>query len=772
MENDFYHLHLHTEYSLLDSLCCVDELLDVAEERGWQAMAITDHHNLRGAIKFYQRAKRGGIKPIIGTELNIYSILEDSGQVYHLTVLARNRQGYQNLLKLISKSNLEKDGVVTPSLFRRYSQGLIILSGCRKSEVDSLLMADEDKLMKVVKSYREITGQDNYYLELQRFGQPGEEELISKKLELARRLNIPTVVTNNVHYLQRRDSKIHARLLKIESDYQRGGYEKLKDEFYLKNSQEMNLLFYDLEDALQNTRKIAQRCELELELDKARLPELILTDDYSNSIDYLYQLCLTRTQIYDQLDQSSRVRLESEIKLIDEMGLADYYLIIWDVIGFARENNILILPKDNTPYILVSYLLNIIEIDLPNKNSYPPLDEEYDSQDLLFIRFRVDHCGQQQIVEYLKNKYGERSVAYICNFINLGSRLSLEKKSLINLKENRNQLEDLPVKGDVLEKMVISPQGPLDRYLPLEYSKQGHIISQYDEESIDSLGLSKLELSKNKYLSIIRLALELMVESRGIELKIGNIPVDDEQTYQILGTGRTIGCFRLEQQVTRAFLKELKPDSFDRLIFIIGLQNSRASGSGLRSRYGAIFRKEDKLAALHPILKEILDRTDGLLLFKDQLIEIVQRIAGFSLKEAEELFKTIRTRQHIQLAKQKLRFINSVKFKGLSTVDANYLFNKLAKSAHYCSERRAAIADAYLAYLTAYFKAHFSPEYLTALLNISFSFDSLYYQYLKEIKEDKISILPPDRESNNLLATTDGEKIRLGLLMGGDMINK
>lgn len=807
---EFCHLHLHSEYSMLDGLCRLDELLTEAERKGMKALAITDHHNVSGVVEFYQKAQKYGIKPIIGTELDVGSVrLANGRDQYHLTLLVKNHQGYINLMTMLTRSNLKGQGIVNHALLESCKQGVIVLSGCKESELDYWIQNDYQKAKEVALAYRNLFGQNNYYIELQRFGVHSEEKIIQSKVRLAKELNIPLIATNNVHYLKRKDQSVHLALNGIQQlsgleSYQR----KENNEYYLKSAEEMEQLFQDLPEALENTNRVAARCNLYLDLDQLYYPQFPVPDGFTRE-SYLKYLCNKGLQArYEKPGVETLKRLEYELGVINRMGYAGYFLIIWDIVQYGRQQGILTAGRGSAVSSLVCYLLQITTVDPleyelyferflnPERTSMPDIDLD------------IDHVGRKKILRYIAEKYGEENMAHLSAFSTMAARAVVrdvarvqgwpEKKltpltrfishqniqevdSVINSAEFKEtyyrnaafrklintaqMLEGLPRHFTQHSAGVVISPDSLTNYTALQYARDGEVITQFDMRTVEKLGLLKIDLLGVRFLSAIRFALKMLKQTKGINLSVEQIPLDDSQTYQLIQRGDTIGCFQLESGGCRKLLQQLRPASLKEIMFATSLYRPGPLEGGMVQSFVARLHKEEEVEYLHPFLEDLLKDTYGVILFQEQVMLTARELAGFSLGEADVLRKAIGKRDPFLLAQQKNKFIQGAKERGLSTSEANYIFDKLHKFSGYGFCKAHAAAYAHIAYLTAYLKTHYPVEYITALFNVNMGFDCRIRQYLNQARFRKIKILPPDVNCSQLLAATDGEKIQMGFLM-------
>ncbi|MCK4259164.1 MAG: DNA polymerase III subunit alpha [Halanaerobiales bacterium] len=810
MEKKFCHLHLHTEYSMLDGLCRVENLFDEVDKHGMKAIAITDHHNVSGAVTFYKLARKYQVKPIIGAELNLEAILpEESKDHYHLTVLAKDNQGYTNILKLITKSNLTNQSLVKFSMLETYKQGLIVLSGCKRSELDEWIMKDYKKARKIVLEYRNLLGQNNYYIELQRLGLPGEEELIQRKIKLADELNIPIVATGNVHYLTREDAKAHQVLNGIQMlSSERNHSRKLREDYYLKSSEEMEILFKDFPEALTNTLHIAERCNLYFDLEQLYFPKYKVPDSYTQE-SYLRELTYKGLQKrYRSISSKVKKRVEYELDVINQMGYAGYFLIMWDIVDYAREQGILTAGRGSAVSSMICYLLGITHVDPIEYDLYFERFLNPERVSMPDIDLDIDHIGRKRILQYIAKKYGNENMAHLAAFSTLAIRAVVrdvarvqgwpeerltpltrfiahqnihEIESPTNSREFKQtyyrnaafrSLINTARKLDGLPRhftqhsagVVISPDS-LTNYTALQYSQDGEVITQFDMRAIEDLGLLKIDLLGIRFLSAVRLTLKFIKDIHGINLTMEQIPLNDPKIFHLIQKGDTIGCFQLESGGCRKLLQQLKPSTLKDIMFATSLYRPGPIEGGMMQSFVARLHGEEEIEYPHPSLEDLLKDTYGVVLFQEQVMLIARNLAGFTLGEADILRKAISKKNSLLLAEQKNKFVKGVIDRGLSRAEANYIFDKLYKFAGYGFCRAHAAAYAHIAYITAYLKAHYPVEYLTSLMNVNIDYDFRIRQYLNQTRYRNIHILPPDINDSKLLSTTDGKKIRMGFLM-------
>lgn len=817
----FVHLHNHTCYSLLDGASKIKDLVGQAKALGMDALAITDHGVMYGVIEFYKEAKKAGIKPIIGCEVYLaprtcrdkVAGVDDSP--YHLVLLAKNQEGYRNLLKLVSISWLEGfyyKPRVDKELLKKYSKGLICLSACIAGEIPSLILQDrEEKALEVSLQYREIFGPENFYLELQDHRLAEQRKVNNGLLKIAKLTNIPLVATNDSHYLRREDAALHDILLCIQTgktleDEQRLRFET--EEFYLKSPEEMHLLFGEYPEALANTAEIAKQCEVDFTFGENHLPDYQVPAGYT--IDsYLKELCYQGLKKrYHQLEDVQKERLDFELAIIERMGYSGYFLIVWDFIRFSKEKGIFVGPgRGSAAGSLVSYCLGITDID-PIK------------YDLLFERFLnpervsmpdidIDFCYERrgEVIEYVIQKYGVDRVAQIITFGTMAARaairdtgramgvpLSLVDKvaklvpmeigmtlsralevsaELVKMAKDDPLIERLLLAAQALEGMprhagthaaglVISKE-PLDHYLPLQKTSEGLISTQFAKETVEEIGLLKMDLLGLRTLTVINNAVLLVKESSDVLLDLNQIPLDDEGAYQLLDKGDTSGVFQLESSGLRAILRELKPQSFEDIIALVALYRPGPLGSGMIEDF--IHRRHGKVevAYLHPDLKPILQNTYGVIIYQEQVMRIASDLAGFTLGEADLLRRAMGKKKPEIITGLRKQFIEGSQKKGIPADISGKIFDLMEYFAGYGFNKSHSAAYALLAYQTAYLKAHYPVEFMAALLTSVIESKDRVPFYIEECRQQQITILPPDVNESGERFTVSDKKIRIGL---------
>ncbi|RDV82097.1 DNA polymerase III subunit alpha [Ammonifex thiophilus] len=819
---DFVHLHLHTEYSLLDGAARIKDVVKRAKELGQSALAITDHGVMYGVVDFYKACQEVSIKPILGCEVYVAprSMTDRTPKVddnpYHLVLLAENEEGYRNLIELVSRAFLEGfyyKPRVDKYLLAQKAKGLIALSACLAGEVAAHLLAgDFKKAEEAAGEYRDIFGKDNFFLELQDHGLP-EQKLVNEGLiKLASRLDIPLVVTNDVHYVERADAEVQDLLLCIQTGKSVGDPDRLRfgsDQFYLKSALEMARLFPDHPDALSRTVEIASRCEVKLSFGEYHLPEFPVPEGHTPA-SYLRELCYAgaKQRYGDPLPPEVEERLTYELQVIERMGYPPYFLIVWDVIHFARRNGIMVGPgRGSAAGSLVAYCLGITNID-PLK--YGLLFERFLNPERVSLPdIDTDFCFEMRdkVLEYVVRRYGADRVAQIATFAQLSARAAIrdagralgmsyaevdrvarlvpgepgmtvaraleespELKELYDKEPQVKKLLDVAAKLEGIPRhasthaagVVITPE-PLIRLVPLHRMPDGTVATQFTKEGVEELGLLKMDLLGLRTLTVIRDALRL-INRRGEKLDLERIPLDDPPTFELLCRGDTIGVFQLESSGMRTLLRSLQPSCFEDLIALVALYRPGPLGSGMVDDF--IKRKHGLLPIEypHPWLEPILRETYGVIVYQEQVMQIASRLAGFSLGEADLLRRAMGKKKPEELAALRSRFVKGSVERGVDERLAEEIFDRMEYFAGYGFNKSHSAAYALVAYQTAYLKANYPVEYMAALLTSVRDRTEKVALYVEECRRLGIKIFPPDiNESERDFSPTPEGGIRFGL---------
>jgi DNA polymerase-3 subunit alpha len=827
--SDYVPLHLHTGYSLLDGAIGIAELVKAASSFKMPAVAITDHGNLFGAVEFYKKAVRAGIKPIIGCEVYVAprSRLDRTrgdaeGAAFHLILLARDNAGYRNLITLVSRAYTEGfyyKPRIDKELLEQYSGGLIGLTACLKGEVPFYLrQGDLERAREAALAYKHILGPENFYLELQANGLEEQEEVNKKLVELSKELHIGLVATNDCHYLRQEDSRAHEILLCIQTGRTMSDPNRMRfqtDGFYFKSPEEMKEAFKEIPEAVLNTRAIAERCNVEFELGKFMLPKFEPPEEFERASDYIHVLAQKGLQerFGGGPPEGYAERLEHELAVIRKMGYSSYFLIVRDFINFAKQSDIPVGPgRGSAAGSLVAYALGITEIDPirygllferflnPERVSMPDID--------------VDFCKDRrpEVINYVADKYGHDHVAQIITFGTMAARAAIrdvaramdfpyaEADKLAKLvpegpkvklkaaikKEPRlkeayegdervRELLDVAMRLEGLARhasthaagVVISPQ-PLTDYTPLYRSPSDETVTtQFDMGSVESMGLIKFDFLGLKTLTIIEKTLGYIKEG-GTDFSLAGMPLDDKPTFELLGGGHTTGVFQLESPGMREILRKMRPTRFEDLIALVALYRPGPIGSGMIDDF--IKRKAGQTPVKYPLpqLREILDETYGVILYQEQVMSIANKLAGFTLGQADVLRKAMGKKRPEEMEKQEAAFIKGAKENHITEKKAKGIFDLMAKFAEYGFNKSHSAAYAYIAYQTAYLKAHFPVHFMAATLSADIDNTDKIVKSIRGCRSMSIEILPPDINlcGKEFTVTEGGIRFGLGAVKG------
>lgn len=822
----FTHLHVHSHYSLLDGLPKIEELLDYTKKLGMDSLALTDHGVLYGAVEFFKKAKEKGVKPIIGSE--VYLALDSMHQErpniddkrYHLVLLVKNEQGYKNLVKLITKAHLEGFYYrprIDEELLAKHSQGLIALSACLQGKIPQMILAKKLKeAEETAKKYQAIFGPDNFYLELQHHPHIKELKQVNETLiAIAKKLKIPLVATNDVHYLKPEDAEAQDVLMLINTGADPNDPERLTmkgGDFSLRTPEKMQQDFKDIPQAISNTQKIVEQCNFQFELGQTKLPFFTVPNNKTPD-QYLKELCYQKLENrYPKPKKEVFDRLEYELSVIQQTGFASYFLIVQDFVNWAKENRIVVGPgRGSAAGSLVSYVLNITNVD--------PL-----KYNLLFERFLTPGEGRSaglpdidldftdrrrdEVIEYVSQKYGRDKVAQIITFGTMAARAVVRdvgralgytysfcdqvakmipfgftlKQTLQKIDEFRQayeQDEQTRKLVDLAQKLegvarhasthacgVVIAKEPLENSVPLQHPTQNEdiIVTQYEMHSIEDLGLLKMDLLGLKNLTIIEDTLVRIYAVQNKKIDIQTIPLDDKETYKLLQEGQSTSVFQLESDGMKRYLKQLKPTEFEDIIAMVALY--RPGPMQFIPDYIARKHKKKKIEYLHPKLKPILENTQGICLYQEQLMQIAKDLAGFSLAEADVLRKAVGKKIKTLLVAQKEKLIQGMIKNGISKETAQKLWEWVLPFASYGFNKSHSTSYATIAYQTAYLKAHFPSEFMSAALTSEKADVERIAFLIDECKKMGLEVLAPDiNESFNFFSVVPNtNQIRFGLL--------
>ncbi len=827
--SDFVHLHLHTEYSLLDGACRIldnrrapGSLIQRASQYRMPALGITDHGNMFGAIDFYQACVNSGIKPIIGCEIYVAPqsrhIKEGSGiseAASHLILLAKDKTGYENLMRLVSIGYVEGFYYrprVDKEVLAEYSRGLVCLTGCLKGEVSRAILNDDcDKAGKTVSFLGDIFGKDNLYLELIDNGISEQKKISGELVKLGKEMGIPLVATNDCHYVDKTDAYAQEILLCIGTGKTLDDPSHLKfstEEFYFKSPREMKQIFAEIPEAIRSTIEITEKCSLQLDFETMHLPDYKVPGKQSHN-DYLGSLCEQGLRMrYRKVTPDIRKRLDYELSVISQMGFASYFLIVWDFIEYAKRQEIMVGPgRGSGAGSLVAYLLGITELDPlqygllferflnPGRKSMPDLDIDF-----------ADN-GRDRVIDYVKDKYGEKNVAQIITFGTMWARAVVRDTGRVlnvplpevdgiaklipfgetiqgalqlvpelkrrydtdgmvkNLLDTAQKIEGIKRHTGVHAAGIVITPGEMANYTPLAKSSKNVITTQYEDSALIRLGLLKIDFLGLRTLTVIDEALKLISErTKQAPKEPSDIPLDNRKTYKLLAQAKSAGVFQLESAGMRDLLRKLKPTEFSDIIALVALYRPGPIGSGMVDEFVARKHKRAKIDYEHPSLEPILRDTYGVILYQEDVMRIATELAGFAPEQADVLRQAMGKKIPTEIERQRENFIKGAGKKGISPGKANKIFDAMVKFGGYGFNKSHASAYALLAYQTAWLKANYPLEYMTVLLSSEMDNTDKIVEYISECHQMGITVLPPSVEKSFSEFRMENGKIRFGLL--------
>jgi DNA polymerase-3 subunit alpha len=827
----FVHLHCHTDYSLLDGACDIDQLMKITVEQKMPAVAMTDHGNLFGAVKFYNAAKAHGVHPVIGCEVYVsqqgHKTRSDTDRYNHLILLCENQDGYRNLINLVSTAYL--DGFyykprIDLDLLAQHSKGLIGMSACLRGHIAETVLADKyEEARRLAHQYADIFGQKNFFLEVQDHHLDQDKRLTPELNRMSHETGLPLVATNDSHYLRRDDARAHEILLCIQTGKSYNDPNRMRwstPDFYLKSRDEMMELFGELEDAVDRTWEIAQRCNVKLEKIKEPFPKFDVPPEHSADTYFEYiarsgfekrsarlEAMRQRGALKHDMAEYAE-RLDREIKVIQGMKFSGYFLIVWDFIRYAKDHGIPVGPgRGSAAGSLVGYSMGITDIDPlqhgllferflnPERVSFPDID--------------VDFCMNRrgEVIQYVTEKYGREQVAQIITFNTLGARAAIKDvgrvlevpfadvERLTKLVPNvlNISLEDAikqepgfeeaakkdPRIDDVLKValrleglsrncsvhaagVVISPQ-PLKELVPLYKTNRDEIVTQFDMSGLEKLALLKMDFLGLTTLTLIQDALRLIKKRHGVDLVPEDLPFDDKATYEVFCKGFTSGVFQFESSGMRDILRRYQPSRLEDLTALNALYRPGPIQGGMVDDF--IERKWGRREVKYdlPELKELLEETYGVIVYQEQVMQVSNRIAGYSLGDADLLRRAMGKKKVEEMAKHRERFVKGALERGFNQKKVEKIFDLMEQFAGYGFNKSHSAAYAYLAFITAYLKAHYPVDFMAALLTSETGNTAKVVKYINECRDMGIKILPPDVNHSEWSFTPDGEAIRFGM---------
>lgn len=826
----FVHLHTHTAYSLLDGEGTIPKILDRAKELGQTAMAITDHGNMYGVIDFYEYAKKIGIKPILGCEVYVAQrsrfdkVHELDSTNYHLILLAKNETGYKNLMKIVSFGWV--DGFyykprVDLEILEKHSEGIIALSGCMFGVISRhFLNSNPGEARNTAEKLVKIFGKENFYIEIQDHGLYDQKKLNSQLISLAREMELNLVATNDIHYVKKEDSEYQDILMCIQMGKTVNDDDRMKmesQELYIKSETEMTELFSYIPEAIENTQKIADLCNVEIEFGKLHLPEFALPEGYS-AFEYLTELCLRGfSERFPDDNGEIKQRLDYELETIKSMGYVEYFLIVWDFINYAKENGIMVGPgRGSAAGSIVSYCLKITDI---NPIKYGLIFERFlNPERVTMPDIDIDFCYERrgEVIDYVNQKYGSDHVAQIITFGTMAARLAIrdvgraldvpysvadtvskeiplaldmtiEKALKINpqlkdmydndmqikkLIDTSKELEGLPRHSSTHAAGVVITREPVTAYVPVQCNNDV-ITTQFTKDTVEHLGLLKMDFLGLRTLTVIRDTIENIKKNHGTTIDISKIDFDDQAVYKMISDGDTDGVFQLESGGMQSFMKDLSPSSIEDII--AGISLYRPGPMDSIPRYVANKKNPDNITYKHPLLENILDVTYGCIVYQEQVMQIVRDLGGYSLGRSDLVRRAMSKKKTDVMEQERKNFIYGIKTEtgeyevdgairhGIDEKTAAEIFDEMMDFAKYAFNKSHAAAYAFVSYQTAWLRYHYSVEFFAALLTSCLSHPDKITKYLNSARKIGIKILPPDINKSNTAFVPDGKNIRFSL---------
>jgi DNA polymerase-3 subunit alpha len=796
----FSHLHVHTQYSLLDGMGRISQLVERAKEMGMESLAITDHGVMYGAVEFYLAAREADIKPIIGCEVYLapggrLSRNASDKSNYHLVLLAKNLTGYRNLIQLTTRAQLEGFYYrprVDKELLERYHQGLIALSACIVGEVPQLILQGRlEEAKQAALWYKETFG--DFYFEIQRHPIPELEQINQHLIPMGQELDIPLVATNDVHYVNKEDAYAHDLLLCIgtnSSIYDQKRIKMAGDFYYLKSPEEMAALYQDIPQALENTEQIAEMCNLKLEFGRLHLPEIDIPEGKTPD-QFLAELCYQNLdKYYPDPSPEIKQRLDYELDVIKQTQFANYLLVVWDIISFAREHEILFGVRGSAAASIILRCLGITEVDPIESKLVFERFLNLERQEMPDIDLDFEDARRDEVIAYVSQKYGKDHVAQIITFGTLGARavirdvgralgmaygdvdrvarlvpfrpgMTLERaleenaelraiygedKIIRGLVDSGRKLEGVARHASTHAAGVVISRQPLTNYVPLQRASRGDgettVMTQFGMEDIARIGLLKMDFLGLANLTILGKAREIIAQSRGIDIDLHNIPMDDAKTFRLLSSGETVGVFQLEGAGMRRYIKELKPTTFGDIAAMIALYRPGPMEhipTFIKAKHGL-----EPIRYPHPALANILEETYGVIVYQEQVLFIVQALAGYSLGQADIFRKAMGKKIAAVMQKEKRNFMSGATEMGFSSQVAEEVFALIEPFAGYAFNKAHSFSYALIAYQTAYLKANYPAEYITAFLITHADQLEKVATAVAECRRLNIKILPPD----------------------------
>ncbi len=822
----FTHLHTHSHYSLLDGLAKIDDLLNQAEKLGMDSLALTDHGAMYGVIEFYQKAKAKNIKPIIGIEAYVAATSRHNkspsidNKRHHLVLLAKNQTGYKNLIKLTTSAHLEGfyyKPRIDKEILKKYSEGIIATSACLAGEIPrAILSKNISKAEKVIREFQEIFGKENFYLELEDHPKlKGQNEVNQALIELSKKTGAPLVAANDIHYVNPQDDKAQDILLCIQLNKTVNDKDRLSmigEDYSMKSPEIMIKHFKYIPEAIDNTQKIVSECNLEIELGKIMLPHFDVPEGLSPD-EYLEKLCRDGIKKrYGKSNETIEKRLKFELNTIKQMGFASYFLIVQDFVNWAKSQNIVVGPgRGSAAGSLVSYLIGITEVDPikydllferflnPDRVSMPDIDLDF-----------ADH-RRDEVIRYVSQKYGASHVAQIITFGTMAARAAVRDTgralglpysfcdkvakmipmfttladALSSVKELKDSYRSDPAVKNLIDNAlklegvarhssthacgVVISKDELDNHIPRQYPPQdtSTIVTQYEMRDIDKLGLLKMDFLGLKNLTIIENTIKIVSKTKGDKIDLAQIPLDDKKTFELFQQGKTTGVFQFESSGMKRYLKKLKPTEFEDIVAMVAMYRPGPLKSGMVDEFIDRKHGRKKITYKHPVMKNALENTYGVIIYQEQVMQLSKDMAGFTGGQADTLRKAMGKKIAELMAKMKNEFIEGCLKNGLGKKLAEETFSDMEKFAEYGFNRSHAVCYALIGYQTAYLKAHYPAEFMASLLTSDRENIDRIAIEVEECRQMGIDVLPPDVNTSFAdfgVINKDGkDSIRFGL---------
>ncbi len=816
-------LHVHSEYSLLDGAIRNKELIKFAQENNFEAVAVTDHGVMYGAMELYRLGKENQFKVLLGCEF--YVLHGDvtkkdptNRELFHLVLIAKNNTGYQNLVKLVSIAHINGfyyKPRINREILEQHTEGLICLSACIQGEVvQEILNGNKEGAKNTAKYYKDLF-KDDYYIELQDHRLDEQKRSNPELIKIAQELDIPLVITNDSHYLRKEDASWHDTLLCIQTNALKEDEKRFRfpnNEFYVKTPEELREAFRwmdsDLfEEAIENTARIADKCHVMIKMGENILPHFDVPQNHTipSYLGYLVRKGINEK--YDEITPEIEERCKYELEIINKMGFDAYFLIVWDFINYAKTHGVPVGPgRGSAAGSLVAYALGITDLDPikhhllferflnPERVSMPDVDIDFGD-------------GRERVIDYVTQKYGKDKVCQIITFGTLSAKAAIkavarvmnipfeisnrvsqmvpsevgmtitkalevspdfkkvydEDATLRHIIDEAIKIEGLKQNTGMHAAGVIIAHQPLDEICPVQYAKEGNVITEFPKEDCEKIGLLKMDFLGLKNLTIIMQTIELVKKLKGVEIDINKIPLDDPETYKMLIAGNTDGVFQLESSGMKKLVRDLKPSVFEDLGALVALFRPGPLESGMVTDFVERKHGRQEIKYAHPLLESVLKDTYGTIVYQEQIMQIFQVLADYSLGEADMVRRMMGKKKLEEMAKQKVRFVEAASKKGMTEQAANELFEQIESFAKYCFNRSHSAAYAFVSYQTAYLKAHYPVEYICAMLSNSKDDLEKIQLYITEAQRLGIKVYPPDINKSKSEFYTDGTNIRFGL---------